>query len=88
MDADEKLQLEYRRLRWHSRRGMLELDVLLLPFTEERYPELTEPDQQLYRQLIDCEDQDLFNWFMEKQKCPDPQLQRLVNMVLYHARNG
>ena len=27
--------VEINRLYWHSRRGMLELDVLLVPFTKE-----------------------------------------------------
>lgn len=33
--ADET---ELKRLYWHSRRGMLELDVLLVPFVQEVYP--------------------------------------------------
>lgn len=36
-------QTELNRLFWHSRRGMLELDVLLVPFTQEVYPRSTKP---------------------------------------------
>ena len=28
----EKSKVEFNRLWWHSRRGLLELDVLLIPF--------------------------------------------------------
>jgi len=88
VDSTEKLEVEHRRLIWHSRRGMLELDVILLPFTEKHYRQLNETDQTVYRRLIDCEDQDLFNWFMQKSKCEDTEIQRLVEYVLEHARKG
>jgi hypothetical protein len=29
---------EFNRLYWHSRRGMLEIDVMLMPFTQNHYP--------------------------------------------------
>lgn len=88
MVTTEKTDREFRRLLWHSRRGMLELDVLLLPFTEKRYRELSAEDQQDYHALINCEDQDLFNWFMEKSTCPEPHIQRMVKVVLEYARQG
>lgn len=51
-------QTELNRLFWHSRRGMLELDVLLVPFTQEVYPTLSEADRELYVRLLSCEDQE------------------------------
>lgn len=87
MDSTEKLHEDHRRLKWHSHRGMLELDVLLLPFTENCYLDLNDEDKVQYKRLIDCEDQDLFNWFMEKSKCGDSEIQRMVETVLHYARN-
>ena len=84
---DNNQQKELRRLVWHSRRGMLELDVVLLPFTENRYSQLSEQDQQVYKRLIDCEDPDLFQWFTETAKAQDPELQRMVEIVLDYARH-
>ena len=57
---------ELNRLFWHSRRGMLELDVLLVPFVKEVYPSLDAEDQARYRKLLECEDQDMFGWFMQR----------------------
>lgn len=88
MDALEKENEDIRRLTWHSRRGMLELDVILLPFTETEYRGLSAEDKVQYRRMIDCEDQDLFNWFMEKSPCPDPEIQRIIQLVLVHARRS
>lgn len=88
MDATEKQLEELRRLTWHSHRGMLELDIILLPFTEQQFLKLSEDDKKTYRRLIDCEDQDLFNWFMEKSTSPDTDIQRMVQTVLEHARQN
>jgi len=87
VNTAEKQAEELRRLVWHSRRGMLELDVLLLPFTETQYSGLNEKDKLAYRQMIECEDQDLFNWFMDKSKSSDPEVQRIIDVVLAYARN-
>ena len=78
--------IEVKRLTWHSRRGMLELDVLLKPFVEEAYRSLEPEDQQRYKELLDCEDADLFTWFMERIEPEDPDMSRIVNIVLEHAR--
>jgi len=79
--------IEAKRAIWHSRRGMLELDVLLLPFAQEAYTQLDDDDQARYRALLDREDPDLFTWFMEHSKPDDPDMERIVTLVLEHARN-
>ncbi len=75
-------QTELNRLLWHSRRGMLELDVLLVPFVQEVYARLDAEDQRRFRKLLECEDQDMFGWFMEREVPEDPDLQRIVRMIL------
>jgi antitoxin CptB len=73
---------EFNRLFWHSRRGMLELDVLLVPFLKEAYQNLPEEDQQRYQKLLSCEDTDMFEWFMQRSKPEDPDLRRIVEIIL------
>lgn len=77
--------MEYNRLRWGSRRGMLELDLILMPFVEDVYPTLAAEDQALYAELLSCEDQDMFAWFMHKQDPQDPKLCRIVNIIREHT---
>ena len=57
-----------------------------MPFVEEAYRDLAEDDKARYKALIDCEDTDLFVWFMERIPPQDPDLARIVDMVLEHAR--
>lgn len=70
------------RLKWACRRGMLELDVLFLPFVEEAFAELNDDDKVLFERLLTCDDPDLFAWFMGHAKCDDPELARMVNVIL------
>jgi len=83
---NEAKQIQAKKVVWHSRRGMLELDVLLLPFAQQEYPSLPEEDQVSYQKLLEREDPDLFTWFMEHTTPDDPELIRIVNLVLEHAR--
>jgi antitoxin CptB len=70
------------RLKWACRRGMLELDVLLLPFVEQAFDELSEHQQIIFERLLTCDDPDLFAWFMGHQTCQDPELKAMVALVL------
>jgi antitoxin CptB len=79
-------EIRVKRLWWHSRRGMLELDVILIPFVEEAFQNLAEADQQRYEQLLEEEDTDLFAWFMERVVPENPETARIVEVVLEHAR--
>ncbi len=73
---------DVRRLRWQSRRGMLELDVLLVPFVDEAFRQLPQDDQDRFVRLLACEDQDLFGWFMQRSVPQDPDLARIVKIIL------
>ena len=80
-------QEKLNRLFWHSRRGMLELDLILVPFVQNIYATLDEQHQALYDRLIECEDQDLFDWFMEKKVALDPDFKYMVAYILDITRD-
>lgn len=75
-------EIERKRLFWHSRRGMLELDLLLVPFLEEAYDDLADDDKARYRHLLTCEDTELYTWFMQRGRPDDPELGRIVDLIL------
>lgn len=74
------------RLRWACRRGMLELDVLLLPFVDSTFETLTYHQQETLERLLTCDDPDLFAWFMGHQKCMDPDLAAMVAIIINRVR--
>jgi antitoxin CptB len=73
--------VEINRLFWGSRRGMLELDLILLPFLENVYPGLPQDDKERYWTLLESEDQDMYAWFINREDPQDPNLQRIVDIV-------
>jgi len=79
---EDAADIEYKRLWWHSRRGMLELDVLLIPFLEQAFRDLPEDDKLRYRKLLECEDTDIYSWFMQRTRPDDPDLARMVDIIL------
>lgn len=74
-------EVDYKRLVWHSRRGMLELDVLLGPFTEQHFKQLSDEDQAHYLRLIDAEDADIWGWLQGTLAIEDAGIARVVAMV-------
>ena len=79
---------DIRRLTWQSRRGMLELDVLFVPFMEGAFRDLDEADQTRFVRLLDCEDQELFLWFMQREVPPDEDHARIVKLVLEYVQSA
>jgi antitoxin CptB len=73
-----------QKIFWHSRRGMLELDLLLVPFATEVFESLSLPDQMLYSELLEEEDQDLFAWLMQRSEPNDPRFEPIIRQILAH----
>ena len=73
---------QLNRLRWRSRRGMLELDLLLLPFFDEVYRDLEEDQQLVFQRLLEQEDPELWVWFSRSGKSDDGELQDMVEFIL------
>ena len=71
---------ELRRVRWRSRRGMLELDLFLVPFAEHRYADLTPAERSAYRRLLDREDWEILDW-LRQDSTPAPELAGIVELV-------
>ncbi|MGI9322354.1 MAG: succinate dehydrogenase assembly factor 2 [Pseudomonadales bacterium] len=75
-------ELELNRLRWRSRRGMLELDLLLLPFFDQAFKGLPEGQQSVYVRLLEQDDPDLLQWFSRQAEANDQALQAMVEQIL------
>lgn len=73
---------EISRMRWAARRGMLELDLVLEPFVVARYGQLSASDRNCFQRLLQCEDQDLFAWFMQRRQPEDEELAAIVSQIL------
>lgn len=75
------------RLRWACRRGMLELDVLLGNFLEERYDSLSLEEKKDFIALLNEPDPELFAWIMGHEEPKNLKYKHITDMVREHARS-
>jgi len=73
--------IHHAKLKWHCRRGMRELDLLLEEFLVDRYQGLSPADQAGFERLLDCRNEDLMAWLINGGAPPDEQLARIVTQV-------
>lgn len=76
MDINDKA-----RVRWACRRGMLELDISIMPFFHYEYDTLNDDDKRLFIRLLESPDPDLFNWMMNRGEPDDAELLRMVRLI-------
>ena len=86
MTVTPSLSQNKARLRWACRRGMLELDVLFMPFVEDAYEYLSSQQQLFFERLLACQDPELFAWFMGHEICEDKELNEMVQFILSRVK--
>jgi len=69
------------RLRWKCRRGMLELDLLLLSFLDKHYANLSDHEKEVFERLLDEEDPVLQSWFMRQVVPEDNETASMVEYI-------
>jgi len=69
------------RLRWLCRRGMKELDLLLINYLDNIYPSADSSDRQAFEQLLEMADPDLYTLITGKTHTDDPQIARVVEVL-------
>lgn len=72
---------EVKRLRWRCRRGMRELDQLLERWLDREYPTASEPQRDVFRRLLDSEDDRLWRWFLGHESPDDVEIAALVDHI-------
>lgn len=69
------------RIEWDCRRGMLELDNIIMPFYKQHFDNLTEAQKDQFIRLLACTDLQLFSWFFNRGKADDEELQSMVEYI-------
>lgn len=72
---------EEHRTRWHCRRGLLELDLVLARFMERHYPGLDAEQRRRFDRLLELQDNDLWDVVAGRLESPDPELSELVHLL-------
>lgn len=69
------------KLLWRCRRGMLELDIILLRFAKKNIDSMAEAQLTTFERLLNCTDPELFSWFMGHEKPTEKEFVELVESI-------
>ncbi|MCU0972456.1 MAG: succinate dehydrogenase assembly factor 2 [Burkholderiales bacterium] len=72
---------ELDRLRWHCRRGMLELDLMLHRFVDRRLESLTPDELERFKELLDLQDNELWQLLSGRAEIQDQRLKSIAQMI-------
>ena len=83
------MQARIRQLGWRSKRGLLELELLLEPFAQCGLAQLTSSELEQYAKLLEHDDLDLYDWLRGRAASDaerDESLQPIVERICqYHS---
>jgi antitoxin CptB len=70
------------RLRWQCRRGMKELDALMLRYLDDHYLTAPDEDKQAFEDILAMSDPELVGYFLKGETPASEPLQRVVRRIL------
>lgn len=69
------------RIRWACRRGMLELDLLLIPFFDHHFTNLSAVERVHFEHLLQHTDPELYEWLLGQSLPEDSSLMDIVKKI-------
>ena len=73
---------EESRLRWQCRRGMRELDELLVRYLDECYPQDSDADKAAFREVLELADPVLNGYLLQRQTPSSESVARVIDRIL------
>lgn len=77
----DEITLEERKVIYRARRGLKEIDVYFDPYVKQHYLQADLAERALFKELVDQEDPDLLDWFMEVSEPPRTELRDLITKL-------
>ena len=72
---------ELGKLRWHCRRGLLELDLILEKFNQRHLEALDAGQVARFKELLAFPDNDLFDLIMGRSAVPDDRFDSILKLL-------
>ena len=70
-----------KKILWQCRRGLWELDAILIPFVEKYLSKMDETEIDDFRKLLAYEDIEIFDILVNKKPFEDKNLGKIVEMI-------
>ena len=81
MSMDEERGARLRRLRWHCRRALLELDLMFQRYWRRTGDDVDAATEAALERLVAMEDHDLWDLVSGRRETDDPQLKGMVEKL-------
>ncbi|TFG87345.1 MAG: succinate dehydrogenase assembly factor 2 family protein [Chromatiales bacterium] len=75
------------RLRWRCRRGMRELDVLLLRYLDREFPAATPSAQSAFERLLSAQDPEILDLLAGRLVVENAALNEVIQRLLAQSRH-
>lgn len=72
---------EFSRLRWRCRRGMREIEELLVGYLEHDYLASSPAERAAFEQLLELQDPEILGYLVGRHTPPEEALQRVIASV-------
>ena len=81
----EEMSLEERKVIYRARRGLKEIDVYFDPYVKNYYLQADPAENAMFAALVEQEDPDLLDWFMEVSEPPHPEMKTLIQKLKHYV---
>ena len=71
-----------KKILWQCRRGLWELDAILIPFVEKNFDDLDSNNQNLFKKLLSYEDVEVFDLLVNQKEPLDANIKPLVDIII------
>ncbi len=72
---------ERSKLLWRCRRGMKEMDLVLLAYLDKHYDQADAIEKQAFIDILELQDPDLFAYLIGRQSPADPAHQHVLEKI-------
>ncbi|MEM9621789.1 MAG: succinate dehydrogenase assembly factor 2 [Pseudomonadota bacterium] len=76
---------DHKQIYWRSRRGMLELELKLVPFVRDCFSQLSKEHQAAYERLLGEEDWQIFDWLQQREQPDDRVTGEIIAQIIAHS---
>ena len=81
----DDISLEERKVIYRARRGLKEIDVYFDPYVKNYYLTADPEEKATFAALVEQEDPDLLDWFMEVSEPPRPEMRELIRKLKHYV---
>ena len=81
----QEMSLEERKVIYRARRGLKEIDVYFDPYVKNYYLQADAEEKATFAALVEQEDPDLLDWFMEVSEPPKVEMRALINKLKHYV---